>query len=300
MMVSGTDQWIDWSGTLNRIRMAARLVLGVDDLTSRLRVASYLVGNGLARVLRRRHDSRTRGDRASTIDFRLGGVAWSVHPSASHLGGIHDVWLAREYDAFEGLVAPPGGVVLDIGSNVGAYALWQWTRMDRTGTVIAVEASPRTAEALRGNVRRNGAHDEVTVLERAVWSTPGPIDFTASERTSSTAGVTATLDLGLVREGVAIEVLATTLDELMAIDRIEGRSVDVAKIDIEGAELVSLEAASEATLSRIDRFVIEMSDHTRQATIDLLVGSGFTHVGRHRNVGYFARPGLLGPVRPQS
>jgi FkbM family methyltransferase len=275
---------------VKRIRMAVRMVLAADDLASRRSLVSYFAGNAFSRVARRwrGHSTSGRGTKRSVV-FRLGGVEWSAQASASQLGGIHDVWLADEYGAFPGFVAPRRGVVLDIGSNAGAYALWQWVGMERTGTVVAVEPSPATAQIVRENIDRNGANDAITVLELAVWSTPGTVEFTASRRTSSTTGVTATLDLDLVREGETVEVLATTLDELVSLDLIGDRAVDVVKIDIEGAELVVLAAASATTLSRINRFVIEMDDHTWQPIVDLLVESGFAYRGRQRNVGYFER-----------
>lgn len=270
---------------MHRLRMACRLIRHADDARSRLSLARYLASNAIGRALGRVEVRR------SELDFRFGGMHWRMQTGSSQLGGLHDIWTAHEYDAFEGFVATPGSVVVDVGANVGAYSLWQLRNMDRRGVVLAVEASPSTLAVLRRNVERNDAAATVTVLEAAVWNASGTIEFTVSERSSSTAGVTETLDMTLVRHASTVSVTALTLDDLLDQPCVRGRRIDVLKLDVEGAELTVLQAASSGALARISRIVVEADDRTWAPVRSHLEAAGFDCVGRNRMVGYFsARP----------
>lgn len=271
---------------MNRVKMGLRMVAAADGARSRARLLRYFVRNAVGRsVARVRPRPRRSGDRR--LDFGLGGMEWSVRADSSQLGGIHDVWLAREYDASPGFRAVAGEFVVDIGANVGAYALWQWSNMQRSGDVLAFEASPSTVAVLRGNVDRNGARQHIVVEERAVWTETGTVEFVQSERTSSTAGVSATVDMALVSESTIVVVPALSLDDVLEHDMVGDREVAVLKLDVEGAELSVLAAASVGSLARVRRIVVESDARTWGPVVEVLDRAGFTCVGRHRNVGYF-------------
>jgi FkbM family methyltransferase len=283
------DRYESKVARMNRVKMGLRMVAAADGAPSRARLLRYFVRNATGRALAPiRPHRRLSGVR--TLDFRLGGVEWSVRADSSQLGGIHDVWLAREYDASPGFRAVAGELVVDIGANVGAYALWQWSNMQRSGHVLAFEASPTTAAVLRGNVDRNGAGQHIVVEERAVWTETGTVEFVQSERTSSTAGVSATVDMSLVSNSTVVVVPALSLDDVLAHDLIGDREVAVLKLDVEGAELSVLAAASVGSLARVRRIVVESDERTWGPVVKVLDQSGFTCVGRYRNVGYFEAP----------
>lgn len=58
----------------------------------------------------------------------------------------------------------PGGTVLDVGANIGIYSLLASKRGAR---VIAIEADPTNAQALRQNLERNRLTDRVHLYEMA-------------------------------------------------------------------------------------------------------------------------------------
>ena len=261
-----------------RLAMARRMIGAADDLRSRWTLASYFVRRALP------------GDGgAADLSFRLCGVDWRVQAAAAQLGGIHDVWLGREYDAFDGFRAPPGGRVVDIGANVGAFTLWQARHTGPTGTVVAVEANPDTAAVLRRNLDANpGA--EVAIVGAAVWREHGTVDFAASARATSTAGVSETLPESL-RTGTSTQRIdAVTLADVFDHAALDGGRVDVTKIDVEGAEVAVLEGADAETLRRSDRYLVEIDERTAPDVDRLLSEAGFRRVGRSRNVTSFERP----------
>lgn len=264
--------------------MALRMIRGSDESSSRWDLGSYFISNALRRTPLRRVVGRPRG-----LAFRLGGVEWNLDPESSQLGGVHDVFLGKEYDAVPGYSAAPGWTVVDAGANVGAYSLWQWRNMGGRGRIVAIEASPVTREVLTANLERNRADGAVTVVGAAVWSTSGTVDFVTSERSSSTSGVRKTLDVDLVEDARDRSVPAISLDDLFGRPELSGCTVDVLKLDVEGAEAVILQAASSETLERIRRIVVETDERTWSDVRDMLMTAGFDFEGLHRRVGFFSR-----------
>src|SRR5262249_7527682 len=52
--------------------------------------------------------------------------------------------------------AGEGATILDVGANIGVYTLEGSLAVGPSGRVIAIEAAPSHAEALRKNIQRNG------------------------------------------------------------------------------------------------------------------------------------------------
>lgn len=269
---------------MNRMAMALQMVRGADDIGSRWNLIRYFTLNGLRRSPLRRLASMPDG-----VSFSLGGVAWSLDPESSQLGGVHDVFLGREYDAVPGYAAEPDWTVVDAGANVGAYSLWQWRNMGGRGRIVAIEASPVTRAVLTANLERNRADAAATVLGAAVWSSSGMVDFVTSERSSSTSGVRETLDTDLVENAEDRSVPAISLDDLLDVPELVDRPVDVLKLDVEGAEAVILRSASPDTLARVRRIVVETDERTWSDVRERLGEVGFAYEGLHRRVGFFSR-----------
>jgi len=164
------------------------------------------------------------------------GLQWRFNPEiwGSTLGAVTgSVHESAELDAVcQGLSS--SSVVVDIGANIGAFAL---PVTKATGArVIAIEPVSSTFALLKDNVHRNGADAFVTAVHSALGDTTGDVvvttdaqsaNYVLTNRTSSRAG----------EERVSV----TTLDELLA-----GESrIDLIKVDVEGLELHVLRGARE-------------------------------------------------------
>ncbi len=129
---------------------------------------------------------------------------------------------------------PAGGVFVDVGSNVGAYALWAARHAGKTGTVIAIEAEPENYRTLVENVRLNGFADRVIALEAGVSDQESILTLSCN-RTGNRGAHSFTRV-----SPAGVPVRCSTLDRFLEEARIH--HVDMMKMDIEGFELRVLSA----------------------------------------------------------
>ena len=127
-------------------------------------------------------------------------------------------------------------VIIDAGANIGAFTYCMLRAPQ--ATVIAVEPAPDSCARLRDMIVRHGFADRCTIHGAALAGTLGKtsIDLKAASqfRVSGAGGV---------------EVPAVTLDSIAA----PFETVDLLKIDTEGAEYQVLPATTTNTLNRIRR-----------------------------------------------
>jgi FkbM family methyltransferase len=124
----------------------------------------------------------------------------------------------------------PGATVLDCGAHLGLQTLVAARAAGPDGTVIAVEPAPPTAAALRENVRGNGFEDRVEVVEAAATAAAGPVRLFLHPWLSRAGVADPASDAELIAE-----VPGVRLDDVLG-----ERRFDVAKIDVEGAEVDAL------------------------------------------------------------
>jgi len=161
------------------------------------------------------------------LQGRLKGKKWIVGSSN------HGCWLGSyEYDKqiLFSRTIKEGGVVYDIGANVGFYTLLSSETVGKKGKVIVFEPLPRNIHYLRKHLLLNRC-ENVTLIEAAVADKNGVAFF--EDRTGySTAHLSS--------EG-HLEVKVVSLDKLVIDGTIP--PPDYMKIDVEGAELLVLSGA---------------------------------------------------------
>lgn len=143
-------------------------------------------------------------------------------------------WNPSEYDAFRA-ATPRGGVAIDVGANVGAYALLfgQWVGSE--GTVVAFEPEPNVFHGLSSHIGIN--HLESVV--RPVLAAVGDREETADLLVGGTAGEARLAGRSDDRRQTT-PATVTTLDGYCARERLRP---DVIKVDVEGWELAVLRGA---------------------------------------------------------
>lgn len=168
----------------------------------------------------------------------LGGPVCRARLSARHLPH----WGAQAWNVLTGTHEPmvhealrrtlsPGGVFIDVGSNIGYTALVAASIVGLEGRVIALDAQRECAEATRRNAELNGL-DQLEALHAAAAAQSGETEVVVTEDSlwSRLASV-GDHPLEVRRDRVP----AIAVDDL--VERFGLPTVDVVKIDVEGGEL---------------------------------------------------------------
>jgi FkbM family methyltransferase len=165
----------------------------------------------------------------------------------------HITWNPAEYTALRAATRP-GDVVLDLGANVGAYAVLFGQWVGPSGHVYAFEPDARAAAGLRQHIALNRLERRVTPIERAVLDRgSGAVPF----RRGASSG------LGRVvrrppDEGAVDYVPACSIDEFCERERV---APAVMKIDVEGSELRALAGARRTIAAAGSRLAIFVEMH---------------------------------------
>ena len=149
------------------------------------------------------------------------------------LGDMHDVitrllFITGEWEpgvtSVIQQVLRPGGVMIDIGANVGYHALCGAACVGPDGLVVAFEPAPRTADSLRANLALNPGLN-VEIRSEAVCDFNGEVEFFAVEEGHT--GLSGILPPN--HSSKRIRVPAVRFDDAWK----DGRHIDLIKIDVE-------------------------------------------------------------------
>lgn len=120
----------------------------------------------------------------------------------------------------------PGATVLDIGAQVGYYSVLASKRAGPSGCVYSFEPDKNNFVMLQRNAREN-CLENIILEYKAVCSETGWREFYIA----STPGLHS-----LYKHPSAKETQISTVECVKVDDYLAGRTIDVAKIDVEGAE----------------------------------------------------------------
>lgn len=199
------------------------------------------------------------------------GLRLHLNPDDSGLSmelaieGVHEPILT---ELWQDLIRP-GMTVVDVGANIGYFALLAARRVGQTGKVIAIEPAPVTARFLRRNAEENLAANTV-ILECAVGRASGRQPLYVFDKTNWNSLVP--------RDGAVatIEVEVETLDHLLRHEA----CIDVVRMDVEGYEGDVIGGMS-AVISRHKPFIVMelhasiLSAPAVQEVLTLLLGVGY-------------------------
>jgi len=163
--------------------------------------------------------------------------------------------------------------VLDLGANGGGFGLMLLQEGFAIERVVAVEMNPATFQRLQFNLARN-CHGHVQCINAAVSGIRREYRLPLGRGSTSDN----------IYSGSETNAVATATVQGIPIDKIisenlEGcATIDVCKIDIEGAEYEVLTEHCSLLARKIRCLIIELHDrpgHRRQDLLDALISAGF-------------------------
>jgi FkbM family methyltransferase len=148
---------------------------------------------------------------------------------------------------------PAHGAFVDVGANIGVFALPAARRVGPHGRVVAIEASDTVFDCLRSNAAANGL-SHVNVLHVAALDAEGDVPFYPAPADHFGMGA-----LAPQFDAASVEVPGARLDRLLAVANVT--HVDVLKVDVEGFEVKVFAGALRLLLaSHPPVIVFEFSD----------------------------------------
>ena len=183
-----------------------------------------------------------------------------------------------------------GDVIIDIGANVGTFALRAAQKAGPDGKVIGFEPMPATADRLRRNAQLNGVAN-LEVIQSAVGAQAGEVELHWAGHEGSASILRQT-------EQPGITVSVVTLDD--ELPRRNVQRVDWIKMDIEGAEPQALDGMHETLRRFRPRILFEngvsgLETCERLRALDYEIGrlslDGSWSVA-NEGINLFARPAL--------
>jgi len=225
--------------------------------------------------------------RAGPVDVSYQGVKFRFYhqASATERGALFNPDYNLEELSFLRAHLPPGGVFVDIGANVGTYALVLARDVGATGRVIAVEPHPVTHARLTFNALASG-YRHVELVAAAAGDSDGELLIeTDGGNLGASHIVTGTATSS------AIKVPALRLKRIL--DEADITKVDALKIDIEGFEdraLVPFFKEAPQTLWPRAVVIEHLSrDEWQQDCIADMLTQGYAESGRTRSNTFLLR-----------
>ena len=143
-----------------------------------------------------------------------------------------------------------GQIAIDIGSNIGFFAMLLAQRVGPEGHVYAFEPLERNATLLARSTDENGFAERVTLSRAAVGAADGEMQLVWAQQTNNSGGAyLQPLSAPVPPSHVASRVPVVSLDRFPL-----RRPISFMKVDAEGAELLVLKGAR--TILAADRPIV--------------------------------------------
>jgi FkbM family methyltransferase len=163
---------------------------------------------------------------------------------------IAEVLLSDQYDCLRGL--PNVRTIIDVGANIGTTAVFLLNAYPEA-TLVALEPDPGNFAVLERNLRYYGRR--AIALRTALWYRPEGLVI---DRGHFRDGGEWSFQVKSRDSSADAEVQGLTVPEILKAYEIE--SLDILKVDIEGAERFVFENADCTWIHNVKRIAIELHD----------------------------------------
>jgi len=219
--------------------------------------------------------------RAGPVDVQYQGASFRFYhqSSATERGALFNPDYNLEELDFLRAHTPAGGVFVDVGANVGTYAMVLARQVGAAGTVIAVEPHPVTHARLAFNRAASG-FAQVKLVAAAAGPSDGELMIETDGENLGASHIVSGKPAGH-----AIRVPSLRLERILGEAGVT--HVDALKIDVEGFEDRVLTGFFEQAPQSLwpGAVVIEhlSRDEWERDCIADMVARGYTEIGRNRS-----------------
>jgi FkbM family methyltransferase len=171
-----------------------------------------------------------------------------------------------------------GVLAIDCGSNIGVHTI-EWGKfMFNWGQVISLEAQEKLFYALAGNIILNNCLN-VTAKNCAVSDSCGTLKIPMPNYHEAASFGSLELIPSQANEfiGQIIDYSKTTMVEMISIDSLDLKRIDLIKIDVEGMEEKVLNGATASIKKNKPIMIIEKIKSNEQSLKAFLVKNGYEH-----------------------
>jgi FkbM family methyltransferase len=228
----------------------------------------------------------TLGDKAVELNFSLQSKPLKVliRKGASDAAVFHQIFAMAEYQCLVSLVNSFPGLkiksIIDAGANVGYTSLFFLANFPEAH-FVCIEPDDQNYKLLEQNIAANALASHV-LLRKALWKNSGSVTLSDSFR-DHREWSRQVVDSPDSNSKVSTQLEGIPLNELFRVADTE--SIDILKIDIEGAEkeVFSDYSGSIEVLKNVKFLIIELHDEVdfKSDFERLLIAAGFhfTYVG---------------------
>ena len=185
------------------------------------------------------------------VTLRADGVKLELRPGrGDHYAFLETFALGVYREALDRLHS--GETVVDIGGNVGCFAIEARRRLGASGRVVVAEPAEDCVATLRHNVQINH-FTNIDVMPVAIVGRPGPVELILSDRSLFSS-------LYEQVDGRPSGVRRQLVDGLTVHQLFERAGIDscaLLKLDCEGAEYDIVDSLSRDLVARIGAVVLE-------------------------------------------
>ena len=184
-------------------------------------------------------------------------------------------------EALEKAVADHGSddvAVLDVGANIGYFALLEAEIVGEDGIVYAFEPAPSNRDLLERNVRQNGYENRIEIRPCAIGDSDGSAQLVLSDHSNWHRVAVGPEDEG--EERIAVDT--RRVDSFLSEESIDPESVVGVRMDVEGYEAAIFEGmngifeADSPAVIFVELHPSELSDDELDQILSHLAESGFT------------------------
>jgi FkbM family methyltransferase len=164
----------------------------------------------------------------------------------------HEIFLSHDYSP-SGFAIGSEDYIVDIGANVGMYSIFAAIKTNKV--VYAYEPFPKNMEYFKRNIRQNRIKN-ITPNPCAISNIRGRSKLYLTEGSAGNQLFEQNLKGKIIGN---IEIQTITLGDIFIENNIA--TIDLLKLDCEGAEGLIIPSTHEEYFHRIKRIVLEFHDH---------------------------------------